>query len=199
MGNRDSRGGMRQATGPADRFTVDQIAELYPVVKGIARRALRGERLRVTRSTTDLHHDTLVRLLGAPSFKDGWESKGHFVAAFTRNARLVLIDHARRRLREKRSGPWERVPLDEAHVLVERDPALLVSIDDLVGAIADCPNLPDPSRAREVFELRFYAGITLDEIAGQVQAGKDTVRRDLRTVRQWMASRLGRGDHGAEG
>jgi RNA polymerase sigma factor (TIGR02999 family) len=159
------------------------VALLYAELRALARREMAGERPDHTLQPTALVHEAYMRLVG-----DGdatFENRAHFFGAAARAIRRILVEHARRRGRQKRGGAGQRVTLDEALVVVpERDDRLL-ALDEALERLAAL----DPAKARLV-ELRYFAGATLQESARMLGVSESTVVRDWRTTRAWLHAAL---------
>ena len=114
-----------------------------------------------------------------------WEGRAHFLAVAAKTMRQVLVDHHRRRNALKRGGDRVRQPLSAAGVgLPDRDIDLL----DLDGALAEFAEV-DP-RGSQVVELRFFGGMTVNEIAHTLAVSNSTIEGDWRHARAWLARRL---------
>lgn len=114
-----------------------------------------------------------------------WPSRAHFFAFSAHLIRRILVDHARRRNRAKRGGMAERITLAELDALaLERSPDL-VDLDDALSRLEKV----DPRKAT-VVELKFFAGLTLDEVAEQLGISTETVSREWRRARAWLFTAL---------
>ena len=156
--------------------------ELFPLVyqelRGLARSQLRGEGEGHTLQTTALINETYVRLVGQD--RTHWQGKSHFVAIAAQAMRRILIDHARRKLADKRPDPRQRVDLEFAEMLPVRDDTLIA----LDRALTDLEAL-DPRKAK-VVELKFFAGLDLDEIGKVLDVSEATVTREWRLAKGWL-------------
>lgn len=156
---------------------------VYDELRQIASRQLRQERGGHTLQATAVVHEAYLRLSGHAGFE--WPSRAHFFAFAAHLIRRILVDHARHRNRAKRGGGLERVTLAEAADLsLERAPDL-VALDE---ALTQLESL-DPRKAA-VVELRFFAGLTLDETAEQLGVSSETVGREWRRARAWLFDQL---------
>jgi RNA polymerase sigma factor (TIGR02999 family) len=165
--------------------------QLYPLLYGELRRQagryMRRERKHHTLQATALVHEAYVRLAGSPVL--AWHSRAQFFAITARVMRQVLVDHARRRRAAKRDACL--VTLTEAGAPV----AAPVDVLDLEEALSDLAAL-DPRQA-QVVELRYFAGLDVDETAEALSLSARTVKREWRTARAWLQQRLERGRAGA--
>lgn len=164
-------------------------ALLYDELRELARREMAAERRDHTLQPTALVNEAYLRLVGddAATFAD----RDSFFAAAATAIRRVLVDHARKRAREKRGGGLARVPFegfDVAEPLEDKD---LLALDDALAALADF----DATKAR-IVELRFFAGLSVEEVGKIVGASESTVRREWRVARAWLRARMdgSRGD-----
>jgi RNA polymerase sigma factor (TIGR02999 family) len=156
---------------------------VYDELRHIASRQLRQERGSHTLQATAVVHEAYLRLRGQAGFE--WPSRAHFFAFAAHLIRRILVDHARHRNRAKRGGGMEKVTLAEAADLaLERAPDL-VALDE---ALTNLESL-DPRKAA-VVELRFFAGLTLDETAEQLGVSSETVGREWRRARAWLFDQL---------
>lgn len=165
----------------------EAAAEALPLVYGelrrIAARELRRSRGGQTLQATAIVHEVYLRLSGHEGFR--LASRTHFFALAARLTRQILVDYARRQHRRKRGGQAERVTLTETTGLVEpRGPDLLA----LDAALEKLEAL-DPRKA-VIVELRFFAGLTLEETAGQLGISPETVTREWRKTRAWLSNEL---------
>lgn len=161
------------------------IAQHYDTLIGIARAKRRRNGLNDTVSTVDLLHEAYVRIGGKALFDDG----AHFIRAVNLAMRHVIIDHARRKLADKRGGGERDVTLDEySPVLPEfsETPEELVGIAQLLRALEAC----NPRWLR-VVDARYFGGMTEDETADVLGVSTRTIRRDWTEARQWLARQMG--------
>ena len=157
--------------------------ELLPLVyedlRRLAHRAMRGERPGHTLQTTALVHEAYMRLRGAAS--ESWESRAHFLRVAARAMRRVLIDHARRKLSDKRGGGVEREPLDAITLAHDESPGDLLALNDALDRLAAVD-----ARMAQVVELRFFAGLTLEDTARVLGVSRSTVKNDWTMARAWL-------------
>lgn len=159
---------------------------LYEELHRIASRHLRGERSNHTLQATALVHEAYLKLFGAqtPQFAD----KVHFLAVASRVMRQVLVDYAKARCRQKRSGGAENVTWT-ANLEVKGDQGLelldLIELDAAIEALAAA----NESLAR-LIEMRFFSGMTAEEIAETLGVSVHTVRHDFRFAHAWLRRKL---------
>jgi len=113
-----------------------------------------------------------------------WRDRTHFIAMAARQMRRILVDSARARRYQKRGGGALNVTFDEALAVSERSPDL-VALDDALETLA----LEDERKAR-VVELRFFGGLTNEEIAAALEISTDTVTRDWQMAKLWLQRAL---------
>lgn len=154
---------------------------LYGELKRIARRHLRGERPAHTLQPTALVHEAYLRLSDR---RGQFVDRVHFFAAAARAMRGVLVDHARARRAEKRGGGAVRLTLDDRDLAAPPPPDLL----DLDNALTKLARF-DARKAR-IVELRYFAGLSTEEIAAALEIGVATVGRDARRASAWLAAEL---------
>lgn len=164
------------------------LPRVYDELRRIARRELRRERPDHTLQATAVVHEAYLRLRDESGLV--WPSRGHFFALAGHLIRRVLVDHARARDRAKRGGGLLRVTLPEDAGVVgpagkAGDGADLLALDDALGRLEAL----DPRKAA-VVELRYFAGLTLDEAADQLGISPETVGREWRRARAWLHAEL---------
>lgn len=156
---------------------------VYQELRRIAARQLRRERDDHTLEATALVHEAYMRLQGQAGFH--WPSRAHFFAFAAHLIRRILVDHARNRNRAKRGGGWERVTLAEAADLVLGKSPDLLALDEALTSLETL----DPRKAA-VVELRFFAGLNLEETADQLGISPETVGREWRRAKAWLYCQL---------
>lgn len=175
-----------ERAGAGDAHATD---ELFPIVydelRAIAGKFLLGEAKAQTMQATALVHEAYMRLVG-PS-QTPWENRAHFFGAAARAIRRILIDHARQRDRVKRGGGRERATLDEAAVVCAEPREDLIGIDDALTRLAGI----DEQKAR-VVELRFFAGLSVEQTALALGVSPSTVARDWQFARVWLSREIER-------
>jgi len=160
---------------------------LFPVVYGELRRiagaAMRAERTGHTLQPTALVHEAYMRLVKQRDVR--WESRGHFFAIAAQAMRRVLVDHARRRAALKRPATAIPLPFDDAN-----EPSIEPSFDLVALDLAmDRLGTKDP-RLVKVVELRFFAGLSVEEAAAALSVSERTVKRDWHLARAWLKREL---------
>jgi RNA polymerase sigma factor (TIGR02999 family) len=173
-----------QAVRDGDRRAFDRLLPMvYDSLKKISRRQLRRRGSDVELRTTELVHETYLKMAGQ-DWAD-WEDRAHFYAVAARAMRQVLVDHARRKGAEKRGGDRRRVTLAGRHLHVRMRPVEILALDEALDAL-DARS----ERLRKVVELRFFGGLTEREIAGVLDVSTRTVERDWVKARLFLHRRL---------
>lgn len=176
--------------GPRPQRSEAFFEQVYEELRAIAHARLRGERQGHTLQSTELVHEAYLRLSRGDA---AWENRGHFFAAAAEAMRRILIERARARGRVKRGGdedgrPPRKVPLDlpEAAELADHgDPEAILLLDQAIDRLAR-----QDDRAAQVVKLRFYAGLSVDEVAEALATSKRTVLRDWEFARAWLYSEV---------
>lgn len=166
---------------------------LFPLVYGelqrIAHRQLGMERPGHTLETSALVHEAYIKLVGLDRME--WRGRAHFFAAAAGAMRRILIDHAERRGARKRGGGRRRVPLEDVDIpsrtsLDDRSLEELLALDRALNRL----RIMDERQAK-VVECRFFAGMTIEEVAEALDVSAMTVKRDWTAARAWLNRELG--------
>lgn len=168
-----------------DAHALDRLLPVvYDECRRIASRELRRERADHTLAPTALVHELYLRLVDQR--RASWESRSHFFGVAAQLMRRVLVDHARARHAAKRGGSVMFVPLDDAdHEAEAADVADILAIDQALVRLAAC----DPDQVR-IVELRFFAGLTVEETAQVLGRSARTVKREWQLARAWLHREL---------
>jgi len=159
------------------------VPVLYEELRHLAHSYMRGERKDHTLQTTALVNEAYVRLLDCS--KVNWQNRAHFLAISAQLMRRILVDYARSRDYLKRGGAAEKVSLKESQIVSKgRDPDL-IELDHALQALTDVD-----ARKCQVVELRFFGGLTAEETAEVLGVSPDTVLRDWKLARTWLAREL---------
>jgi RNA polymerase sigma factor (TIGR02999 family) len=160
--------------------------QVYDELHRLAQHFFRGQRPDHTLQPTALVHEAYLRLFKAKA--PAWRDREHFFCVAAQAMRQILVNHARDRRRLKRGGGRERVTLDDV-VTVSRDDA--PDLEALEGALEALAAL-DARKARLV-ELRYFVGLSNEEIAELFGVSLSTVKSDWRLAKAWLLERLERG------
>jgi RNA polymerase sigma-70 factor, ECF subfamily len=159
------------------------LNELMPVVyqelRKLAGGYLRGEKPGHTLQPTALINEAYLRLV-KQDFPE-WQSRKHFYGVAAQLMRQILVEHARARATAKRGDGAQKISLDEAPAFSQERAADLVALDDALTALADF----DERKAR-VVELRYFGGLSVEEVAGALDISVATVGREMRMAQAWL-------------
>jgi RNA polymerase sigma-70 factor, ECF subfamily len=177
------------AWSKGDREALDRLFPLvYAELRRLAKSYMRKERAGHTLQTTALIHEAYLRLIDAGQVE--WQNRAHFFGVAARAMRQILVEMARERGCQKRGGGERRVSLDEAMTIGAELDEDLVSLDEALGALAQFD-----ARKAQVVEMRFFGGLTEEEIAAALGVSPETVRRDWRLARSWLRRKLSGGQN----
>lgn len=173
----------QSATGSTLPETDKLFSLMYDDLCRLAGRFLQNEPLRNRLSSSSLVHQAYVRMVDQSRID--WQGKTHFFAIGATVMRRILVDHARKVRSLKRGGNWERRQLtdDVTFKLSEDDD--VVALDDLLKVLAEL----NPRQAR-IVELRFFGGMTMREIATEMNLGLRTIEKEWSMARAWMRREL---------
>lgn len=159
------------------------LPQVYAELRRLARGQLRSERRAHTLAPTALVHEACLRLLGARPID--WQDRAHFLAVAATLMRRILVSYARRHRAAKRDG-GAAVTLAEEHALAESRDVDLIALSDALEKLEAL----DPRQAR-VVELRYFAGMTIEETAEALGISPATVKIDWSLARAWLLRELG--------
>ena len=169
---------------PGDDEATSRLVELiYPELKRLAQAQFRRERADADLQPTALVHEAYLRLVAHEQHT--WENRAHFYAACATIMRRILIDRARARQTQKREGERTALSLDEALTLSQEQSTELLELDQ---ALSELERL-SPRQAR-VVELRYFAGLSVPDVARALGVNSRTVDRDWATARAWLRTTL---------
>lgn len=175
-----------------DQSALEHLTPLvYRELHRLARRCMRRERDGHTLQTSALVNEVFVKLIEHP--QQNWQNRAHFMGLAAHLMRHILLDHARGRLRAKRGGGAWHIPLDELTVVTGERSAELVALDDALVELAK----HDPRKSRLV-ELRFFGGLTNQEVAEVTGMTLRTVEREWRKARIWLYQAVSRSEQAHE-
>jgi RNA polymerase sigma-70 factor (ECF subfamily) len=169
------------ALGEADALEALSPA-LYAELRRLAAGYLRRERTGHTLQPTALVHEAYLRLMGQRQL--AWQNRAQVLGVAANLMRRILVDHARARARYKRAGLLTRVTFDGLEVGVERD-IDMVALDDALRELASM----DEQLSR-IVELRYFGGLTVEEVADVLVTSPRTVDRAWATARAWLRRRM---------
>jgi RNA polymerase sigma factor (TIGR02999 family) len=160
-----------------ERAMADLVPLVYAELRQLAAAYLRGERPGHTLQPTALVHEAFLRLVDQSG--PDWQSRSHFYGVAARVMRQVLVDHARRKQAKKRAG--RPLPLDEVVSFQPDRSGSLVALDE---GLRDLEKVD--ARKCQAIELRYFAGLGMEEIARTMNLSVETVRRDMRMAEAWL-------------
>jgi RNA polymerase sigma factor (TIGR02999 family) len=173
-----------QAFASGDKSALDEVLPLvYAELRKLANGYLRRERSSHTLQPTALVHEAYIRLVRQDS--PDYRSRAHFLAVAATVMRQVLIDHARARGAGKRGGGQLNYSLDDARDAPSEQPLDMLAVEDALQAL----ERKDPGKAK-LIELRFFGGLTLEEMVEVTGSPADQVRAELRVAQAWLNRRL---------
>jgi len=156
---------------------------LYKELHRLAAHYMRRERGDHTLQPTALVNEAYLRLVRTPDI--AWESRIHFFGVAAQLMREVLVDHARAHLASKRGGDVGKVSLDELRVYSPEKSGELVALDEALDRLA-CQD----QRMSRVVELRFFGGLTFEQIAKILKVSEKTAKRDWQLARAWLRGEI---------
>jgi RNA polymerase sigma factor (TIGR02999 family) len=168
--------------GDADART-KLAAIVYPELKKVAIDRMRRERPNHTLQPTALVHEAFLRLMTSDQIT--WQNRNHFFAISAELMRQILVDYARRRRAAKRGGGAEVLELKEWQAQIEERPDLVIEVDRLLTRLSSFDK-----RQAQIVEMRYFSGLTEDEIAATLGISERTVKRDWNMARAWMRKEL---------
>jgi RNA polymerase sigma factor (TIGR02999 family) len=172
------------AWGQGDEAALEQLSPLvYGELHRLARHYMAGERSGHLLQTTALVNEAYLRLIDWKNVE--WQNRAHFFGLAAQMMRRILVDFARAEHRAKRGGDALRVSLTQAANILQEQNADLVALDDALNALAELD-----ARQSRVVELRFFGGLSLEEIAAVLDVSVGTVRRDWSLAKAWLYDRL---------
>jgi RNA polymerase sigma-70 factor (ECF subfamily) len=171
-----------------DQVALDRLTPIvYDELRRLARRYMKRERMDHTLQTTALVNEAYLRLVDCERME--WQDRAHFFAVSAQLMRRILVDHARRR-NLKRGGAIPHIALDEAATIGGEPDSNLIALDDALDAFARL----DPRKVR-VVEMRYFAGLSVEETAEVLQVSPVTVMRDWSAAKAWLRREMTRSDH----
>jgi len=177
-----------QALTKGDKQVEGKLVQLiYPELRQLARRQMRRERQGHTLQATALVHEAYLRLTLQPY--PAWEGRAQFLAIAARLMRQILIDHARAHLRQKRGGGEVTRFLDERFEGIDLKPVEWIALDECLSRLTKIDR-----RQSQIVELRFFGGLSVEEVAQQLGVSPKTVKRDWQVARAWLYREMRRAD-----
>jgi len=173
------------AWSSGDGAALDRLAErVYPELRLIARRYMKREGEGNTLQTTALVHEVYIRLVDVTRVE--FHQRAEFFAMAAQMMRRILVDAARARGAHKRGGAGAKISLDETAVLSPAPDRCVLALDDALTAFSQVA-----PRQAKVVELRYFGGLTEEEIVAALKISPRTVRRDWDLAKAWLLRELG--------
>ncbi|HJT80365.1 MAG TPA: sigma-70 family RNA polymerase sigma factor [Chthoniobacterales bacterium] len=167
-----------------DKQALEKLIPLVqPELQQLAHRYMSRERPGHTLQTTALLNDAYLKL--ADKTHPQWQNRAHFFAVAAQLMRRIMVDHARQRQALKRGGGALRVTLDDSVASPEARSAELLALDEAMEKLATFDK-----RKAEVVEMRYFGGLTMEEIAEVMKVHVNTVMRDWKAARAWLFAAL---------
>jgi RNA polymerase sigma factor (TIGR02999 family) len=169
------------AVEQGDPHAAEQLLPVvYDELRKLAASQLAHETPGQTLQPTALVHEAFLRLVDAGQAQS-WDSRGHFFAAAARAMRRILVEAARRRKRRKRGGDRRRVELEDVAATVSAPPEEILALDEALTKLAQ-----EHPRQAELVQLRYFAGLTVDEAARVLGISPSTADRHWTFARAWL-------------
>lgn len=157
---------------------------VYEELRRQASRYLRKERQGHTLQTTALIHEAYLKLIGINEIE--WQNRNHFFALASTAMRRILVDYARERNRDKRGGNAENLPFDEALQISANEKSVdLIALDEALNRLAKLDK-----RQAQVVELKYFSGLSNDEVAEILGVSNATVRLDWNLAKAWLKQEI---------
>ena len=183
LGSQDISG-LIAAWGEGDEQALDRLMPLvYPELRQIARRSMARCQAGNSLESAALANEAYLKLVRAGNVR--CESRVHFLALCAQVIRRILVDHARNRRYAKRGGGAVQVPLDEEIVAGKARQVDVLALDAALAALAEF----DPRKGR-VVELRYFAGLSVEETSEVLGISRETAKRDWKMAKAWLFGQL---------
>jgi RNA polymerase sigma factor (TIGR02999 family) len=176
-----------KAWGGGDRAALERLMEhVYGELRLVARRYMKNERQANTLQTTALVNEVYLRLVDVANVE--WQQRAQFFAMAAHMMRRILVDAARARGSDKRGGGVVKVDIDQTAVLSPERDRSIIALDDALAAFSQVA-----PRQAQVVELRYFGGLSEEEIVEVLKISPRTVRRVWEFAKAWLTRELGRG------
>jgi RNA polymerase sigma factor (TIGR02999 family) len=163
-----------------DKGVLDELIPLvYPELRRLARGYMRREARDHTLQTSALINEAYLRLVNQNGV--AWQDRAHFFAVAAQVMRRILVDHARSHRYAKRGAGAPHVALDDVALPADKRAAEFVALDDALNSLAIVDE-----RKSKIVELRFFGGLTVEEVAEVLKISPITVKREWRAAKAWL-------------
>ncbi len=170
-----------------DTRAAEQLLPLaYQELRQIAANKMASEREGHTLQPTALVHEAYLRLVGDDGNEPQWKSRGHFFSAAAEAMRRILIEHARRKMAQKRGADAPNTEFDDQKFQVELPPKRLLALDEALTKLEQ-----EHPELAQIVKLRYFAGMTVPEMASCLETSTSTVNRSWKTAKVWLYREIG--------
>lgn len=177
------------AIDEGDPQAAEQLLPLiYDELRRLAAAKLSHEKPGCTLQATALVHEAYLRLIG-PANSDGWQGRGHFFAAAAEAMRGILVEKARRKARLKHGGELQRVEFDDVEITLDGPTHDILALDEALAKLAK----KHPEKA-QLIQLRYFAGMTMDQAAQAIGVSPATADRYWTYARAWLLREMADGE-----
>ncbi len=159
------------------------IPIVYDELRRMAKRCMNSQRSDHTLQTTELIHEAYLKLV--ENKQKEWQNRAHFFGVAAQAMRHILVDYARGKQSQKRGGAPRQVTLDEGAVVSKDNSGQMIALNDALERLGKM----DERKVR-VVEMKFFGGLTIEEIAEVLKISPETVKRDWRFARTWLLREL---------
>jgi RNA polymerase sigma factor (TIGR02999 family) len=179
---------LANAAAEGDGEAAEKLLPLvYEELRKLAHQRMAGEAPGTTLQPTALVHEAYLRLFEAQP--TGWSGRGHFFGAAAEAMRRILVERARQRRSLKRGGGRRKIDLDAVSAAREPEPHDLLALDEALGRLE---RLND--RAGRIVKLRYFVGMTVDEVAEALAISSRTVHREWEAAKAWLRVEVHKGE-----
>jgi RNA polymerase sigma factor (TIGR02999 family) len=173
------------AIDDGDRQAAGQLLPLvYEELRQLAAQKLAHEKPGQTLQATALVHEAYLRLVGKEDERR-WGGRGHFFGAAAEAMRRILVEHARRKGRQRHGGEHRRIPLDAVAIAAAEPADDLLALDEALDRLADAEPV-----AAQVVKLRYFAGLTIEQTAEAIEISVRTANRHFAFAKAWLFQRM---------
>jgi RNA polymerase sigma factor (TIGR02999 family) len=156
---------------------------VYQELRKMASKYMQSQKVGNTLQPTALIHEAYVKLAGQK--EQNWKNRAHFFGVAAQAMRHILVDYVRNRKSQKRGGDAERIEFDESFIVSNERAAGLVELDEALNKLAELDE-----RKSRVVELKYFGGLTNEEMAEVLDVSSQTIIRDWQFARSWLLQEL---------
>lgn len=165
-------------------LALEQLIPLvYDELRQMAKRYMRRQPSGHTFQTTELIHEAYLKLAKSENYN--WQNRAHFFGIAAQAMRHILVDYARSKQSQKRGGFQQKVTLDETAVISSKRSDEMILLDEALQRLMKLDE-----RKSKVVELKYFGGLTNEEVAEFLKISPETVKRDWRFARTWLLREL---------